>query len=74
MQATMILGTQNGTLSADNVKVASAYVETSLTASQPERKFPIERCGYFVADRVDHLAGVRPVFNWVVRLKDSWAR
>ena len=33
-----------------------------------------ERFGYFVADRVDHVAGLRPVFNRVTGLKDSWGK
>ncbi|MGQ3198228.1 MAG: hypothetical protein ACT6UH_26780, partial [Hydrogenophaga sp.] len=52
----------------------TAYVEPSLAAAKPDEKFQFERHGYFVADRVDHLAGVKPVFNRVAGLKDSWAR
>lgn len=60
LAATVFPCTQSGTLGADSVKVASAYVGTSLTTSQQERNFPIER---FVAYRVDYVAGVRPVFT-----------
>jgi glutaminyl-tRNA synthetase len=30
--------------------------------------------GYFVADRLDHLAGSKLVFNRAVGLKDSWGK
>ena len=32
------------------------------------------RLGYFVADRLDHVAGAKPVFNRVTGLKDSWGK
>jgi glutaminyl-tRNA synthetase len=54
--------------------VVTAYVEPSLAAAQPDQKFQFERFGYFVADRVDHVAGEKPVFNRVTGLKDSWAK
>ncbi|MGQ3167029.1 MAG: glutamine--tRNA ligase/YqeY domain fusion protein [Hydrogenophaga sp.] len=61
-------------LNPNSLKVVTAYVEPSLAAAKPDEKFQFERHGYFVADRVDHLAGVKPVFNRVAGLKDSWAR
>jgi glutaminyl-tRNA synthetase len=51
-----------------------AYVEPSLAAAQPDQKFQFERFGYFVADRADHVAGAKPVFNRVTGLKDSWGK
>src|SRR3990167_6647295 len=61
-------------LNPNSLKVVTAYVEPSLAAAQPDQKFQFERFGYFVADRVDHLAGVKPVFNRVTGLKDSWGK
>jgi glutaminyl-tRNA synthetase len=61
-------------LNPDSLKVVTAYVEPSLAAAQPDKKFQFERFGYFVADRVDHVAGLRPVFNRVTGLKDSWGK
>lgn len=52
----------------------TAYVEPSLAAAKPDQKFQFERFGYFVADRVNHVAGVKPVFNRVTGLKDSWGK
>ncbi|MDO9292491.1 MAG: glutamine--tRNA ligase, partial [Hydrogenophaga sp.] len=54
--------------------VTNAYVEPSLAAAKPDEKFQFERFGYFVADRVDHVAGSKPVFNRVTGLKDSWGK
>ncbi|MGE4235020.1 glutamine--tRNA ligase/YqeY domain fusion protein [Hydrogenophaga sp.] len=60
-------------LNPDSLKVVTAYVEPSLAAAKPDEKFQFERHGYFVADRVDHVAG-NPVFNRVTGLKDSWGK
>jgi len=61
-------------LNPSSLKVVSAYVEPSLAQAQPDQKFQFERFGYFVADRVDHVAGRKPVFNRVTGLKDSWMK
>ena len=61
-------------LNPNSLKVVTAYVEPSLAAALPDQKFQFERFGYFVADRVDHVAGVKPVFNRVTGLKDSWGK
>jgi glutaminyl-tRNA synthetase len=61
-------------LNPDSLKVVTAYVEPSLAQAQPDQKFQFERFGYFVADRVDHVAGTKPVFNRVTGLKDSWGK
>jgi glutaminyl-tRNA synthetase len=47
-------------------------VKPSLVFAKPDQKFQFEWFGYFVADRVDHMAGTKPVFNRVAGLKDSW--
>ncbi len=60
-------------LNPDSLKVVTAYVEPSLATAKPDEKFQFERHGYFVADRLDH-ATVKPIFNRVTGLKDSWAR
>ena len=61
-------------LNPDSLKVVTAYVEPSLAGAQPDQKFQFERFGYFVADRADHVAGAKPVFNRVTGLKDSWGK
>jgi glutaminyl-tRNA synthetase len=61
-------------LNPESLKVVTAYVEPSLAAAQPDQKFQFERFGYFVADRLDHVAGAKPVFNRVTGLKDSWGK
>jgi glutaminyl-tRNA synthetase len=61
-------------LNPDSLKVVTAIVEPSLANAQPDQKFQFERIGYFVADRVDHVAGAKPVFNLAVGLKDSWGK
>jgi glutaminyl-tRNA synthetase len=50
-----------------------ARLEPSLSAAAPGTVLQFERLGYFVADSVDHSA-LRPVFNRVVPLRDSWAK
>jgi glutaminyl-tRNA synthetase len=59
-------------LNPDSLKVVTAYVEPSVAQALPDQKFQFERFGYFVADRADHVAGSKPVFNRVTGLKDSW--
>jgi glutaminyl-tRNA synthetase len=61
-------------LNPDSLKVVTAYVEPSLAAAQQDQKFQFERFGYFVADRLDHVPGIKPVFNRVTGLKDSWGK
>ena len=39
----------------------------------PGEVFQFERVGYFVADRIDSNI-VRPVFNRIATLRDSWSR
>ena len=61
-------------LNPNSLKVITAIVEPSLANAQPDQKFQFERHGYFVADRVDHVVGLKPVFNLAVGLKDSWGK
>ena len=51
-----------------------AIVEPSLAGAQPEDRYQFERHGFFVADRAEHVAGDRLVFNRVTGLKDSWGK
>lgn len=60
-------------MNPDSVRSVQAFVEPGLAAAIADDKFQFERHGYFVADRVDSVAG-RPVFNRAVTLKDSWSR
>jgi glutaminyl-tRNA synthetase len=59
-------------LNPNCLKVVTDYVEPSLAVAQPDQKFQFERFGYFVADRIEHLAEAKPVFDRVTGLKDSW--
>jgi glutaminyl-tRNA synthetase len=61
-------------LNPNSLKVVTAIVEPSLANAAPDQKFQFERIGYFVADRVDHVQGTKPVFNLAVGLKDSWGK
>ena len=54
--------------------MVTAIVEHSLANAPPDQKFQFKRHGYFVADRVDHVQGSKPVFNLAVGLKDSWGK
>ena len=61
-------------LNPNSLKVVTAIVEPSLANALPDQKFQFERHGYFVADRIDHVTGSKPVFNLAVGLKDSWGK
>jgi len=61
-------------LNPNSLKIITAFVEPSLAHAQAGQNFQFERHGYFVADRVDHLPGTRPVFNLAVGLRDSWGK
>jgi glutaminyl-tRNA synthetase len=61
-------------LNPNSLKIITAKVEPSLANALPGQNFQFERHGYFVADRVDHVQGTKPVFNLAVGLKDSWAK
>ena len=52
-------------------KRIQAIVDPRLVCAKADDKFQFERHGYFVADRVDHAQGAKPVFNLAVALKDS---
>ena len=54
-------------------EVVQAYLEPGLADAVAEARFQFERHGYFVADRIDSVAG-KPVFNRIVSLKDTWAK
>jgi len=59
-------------LNPRSLTVVTAIVEPSLANALADQRFQFERLGYFVADRMDHLPAVRPVFNFAVGLKDSF--
>ena len=58
-------------LNPNSLKVVTAIVEPSLACAAPGQQFQFERHGYFVADRMDHVQGSKPVFNLAVGLKAS---
>lgn len=60
-------------LNPNSLRVIIAIVEPSLANAKAGQQFQFERHGYFVTDRSDHLPG-KPVFNFAVGLKDSWAK
>ena len=60
-------------LNPNALEVVTAYLEPGMSEAQPDQRFQFERHGYFVADRVDSVAG-KPVFNRITTLKDSWVR
>ena len=61
-------------LNPNSLKVITAIVEPSLANAEAGQQFQFERRGYFVADRVDHVTGSKPVFNLAVGLKDGWGK
>ena len=61
-------------LNPDSLKTTTAIVEPLLAEVEPEYRCQFERLGYFVADRHEHRAGERLVFNRTVALRDSWAK
>jgi glutaminyl-tRNA synthetase len=57
--------------------ISPAYGEPCLMEAAPGDRFQFERLGYFVRDpdnAGDRAAGVRPVFNKTVGLRDTWAK
>jgi glutaminyl-tRNA synthetase len=60
-------------LNPNSKRVVNGYLEPSLANAKPDDKFQFERHGYFVADRVDHVAG-KPVINRITSLRDTWSK
>ena len=60
-------------MNSNSLHTGTIYEESPLATFSPHDKFQFERHGYFVADRVDHVAS-KPVFNLAVGLKDSWGK
>ena len=61
-------------LNPDSLKVVKCLIEAPLADAAPGSRFQFERNGYFCTDSKDHIPGVKPVFNRIVALKDSWAK
>lgn len=61
-------------LNPNSLNVVTAIVEPSLASFKADDKLQFERHGYFLADRVDHVQGSKPVFNLAVGLKDGWGK
>jgi glutaminyl-tRNA synthetase len=61
-------------LNPESLNSVTAKVEPALATAAPGFACQFERTGYFVADAIDHVAGVKPVFNRTVALKDSWLK
>jgi glutaminyl-tRNA synthetase len=61
-------------INPDSLKVVTnALVEPAVISEKPDERYQFEREGYFYADPVDY-TDEKPVFNKIVRLKDSWAK
>lgn len=54
--------------------VMQGWVEAAANDAAPETHYQFERLGYFCADRYDHQAKNKLVFNRTVTLKDSWTK
>ena len=61
-------------LNPQSLTVVQGWVEPAVRDAAPETRYQFERLGYFCADRCDHQAGGKLVFNRTVTLKDSWAK
>jgi glutaminyl-tRNA synthetase len=61
-------------LNPDSLLTVQGWVEPAALNASNETRFQFERLGYFCADRFDHVAGEKPVFNRTVSLKDTWAK
>lgn len=61
-------------LNPQSLTVVQGWVEPAVRDAEPETRYQFERLGYFCADRCDHQAGGKLVFNRTVTLKDSWAK
>lgn len=60
-------------INPNSVTTIKAQLEASLKDAKPAEAFQFERHGYFVADRIESVAG-KPVFNRTVTLKDAWQK
>jgi glutaminyl-tRNA synthetase len=61
-------------LNPDSLAVVQGWIEPAAARARPEDRYQFERLGYFCADRLDHQAGQRLVFNRTVGLKDTWTK
>ncbi|KAF1047091.1 glutamine--tRNA ligase/YqeY domain fusion protein [Xylophilus sp.] len=61
-------------LNPDSLRIVTGFVEPAAAGVAPDTRLQFERHGYFVADREDHVAGGRPVFNRITGLKDFWSK
>ena len=59
-------------LNPQSKRVVHAQVEPGLKSLAAETRLQFERHGYFIADRVDHRAGMQLVFNRITGLKDGY--
>jgi glutaminyl-tRNA synthetase len=61
-------------LNPHSLSVVQGWVEPAVRDAAPETRYQFERLGYFCADRREHQAGGKLVFNRTVTLKDSWTK
>jgi len=61
-------------LNPQSLTVVQGWVEPAVRDAAAETRYQFERLGYFCADRRDHQAGQKLVFNRTVTLKDSWTK
>ncbi len=50
------------------------FVSPSLINALPGQNLQFEQNGCLLADRIDHVQGIKPVFNLAVELRDSWGK
>ena len=60
-------------LNPNSLEVLSCFVEPSLAAATPGKRYQFERLGYFCVDRAEP-SGKSLVFNRTVTLRDTWAK
>jgi len=64
-----------GSLNPKSLEVLTGCkVEPGVAELEPGSRIQLERTGYFVTDRKDHVPGEKVVLNQTIPLKDSWAK
>ncbi len=56
-------------LNPNSLKVVTAHVVPPLAATQPDQMLQFDLFGNFLADRLDHETGAKPVFNQVTGIE-----
>ncbi len=59
-------------LNPDSLITREGYLEPALDGLDAEKRFQLERVGYFIMDKTS--TDQTPVFNRIITLKDTWAK